>query len=401
MAKGLGAAIALLALFTVACTTATPTPVPPTPVPPQTFNVQVDGSSTAFNGAFTAYFPDQLSAHPGDTVQFRLVGKGYTGEPHTVTLGTLVNQGLDAAEKMGPLAGGPLASEPPELRKLTPLIPEGPGDTFQSAAQACFLASGEPSLKPEVACSASQMVQPAFNGKQTFYNSGWLEADKVFQVKLSSDIVPGAYRYICLLHREGMTGKITVVAKSTPVQTPSEAEQKGNKQLAGLVTALGPAYEQLKGAKADAAWAGFGAQEVQNALIVEFSPKPISIPVGGSVTWTVLGPHTISFNAPQDAVGAGLRAPDGSVHLNVKLFSPAGWPGSPPPPANAPPPAPNAPPTLIDAGKWDGTGFHNSGIIVSFPPALFAYKLTFTTAGTYKYQCLIHDKMEGAVKVGS
>ena len=400
MLKTLGVVVVLLALVATACTSATPTPVPTaTPVPSPTFNVQVDGSATAFNAAFIAYFPNELSVHPGDTVQFKLVDMG---EPHTVTLGTLVDQGLAAVDKLGPPSPtAPPPPEPSELKKLPSLLPEGPGDAFQSAAQACFLASGEPSLKPDVACTTAQMTQPAFSGKQTFFNSGWLTSDKVFQVKLASDIAHGTYRYMCLLHRAGMTGKITVVAKATAVQSVAEAKQKGDKQLADIVTALQPAVDQLHKATADQAWAGFGSEKVQNAGINEFSPKPISIPVGGSVTWTVLGPHTISFNAPQDAKGVRSAAPDGSVHINVKSVAPSNSPGQAPPPANAPPPAPNAPPTLIDAGKWDGTGFHSSGLIISFPPALSAYKLTFTTAGTYKYVCLIHDKMEGAVKVGS
>ena len=29
------------------------------------------------------------------------------------------------------------------------------------------------------------------------------------------------------------------------------------------------------------------------------------------------------------------------------------------------------------------------------------FKLTFSKAGTYTYKCLIHDGMEGTVKVGS
>ncbi len=74
-----------------------------------------------------------------------------------------------------------------------------------------------------------------------------------------------------------------------------------------------------------------------------------------------------------------------------------------PPPAggNGPPPSgPPPPPAIADAGTWDGTGFHSSGLVLSFPPALSGYKLTFTKAGTYSYRCLIHDNMEGTVKVG-
>ena len=42
----------------------------------------------------------------------------------------------------------------------------------------------------------------------------------------------------------------------------------------------------------------------------------------------------------------------------------------------------------------------SSGAIVSFPPQLFQYRVTFTQAGTYPFQCLIHPDMEGTVTVG-
>ena len=65
-------------------------------------------------------------------------------------------------------------------------------------------------------------------------------------------------------------------------------------------------------------------------------------------------------------------------------------------------PDPNAPPTPIDARHM---GWHRlpqlGRLVVAFPPDLFTYKVTFSTAGTYKYQCLIHPDMAGTIKVGS
>src|SRR4051794_13611650 len=65
----------------------------------QTFAVQLDGKADTFNGAFTAFFPNDLSAHPGDTVTFKLPR---VGEPHTVGLGTLVDAGVKKIEALGP-----------------------------------------------------------------------------------------------------------------------------------------------------------------------------------------------------------------------------------------------------------------------------------------------------------
>ncbi len=385
------AVFAAVALVAAACSKAEPTPVP------LTLAVQVDGKASTYNSTFLAYFPNELTARPGDTVQFKLVD---TGEPHTVTFGTLADQALAAAAKAAAAPNAPpgVGDAVPEMQKLPNLLPEGPGDAIQAAAQPCFLASGDPPASD--ACAKAQQTQPAFNGKQTFYNSGWLAPDQIFSVKLADDIAPGTYSYFCLLHRSIMSGKVTVVAKSASVATADQVKQKGADQLAQLVKALQPAADQLKQATVDHAQAGNLSQDVFNGEVNEFGPKPINIKVGGSVTWMVLGPHTIGFNVPQNAKGVRQAAPDGSVHINGDVFAPAGGPGQPAPPANAPPPDPNAPPILIDAGSWDGTGYHSSGAIISLPPGpFFAYKLTFTKAGTYKYICQIHDGMEAAVNV--
>jgi plastocyanin len=200
-----------------------------------------------------------------------------------------------------------------------------------------------------------------------------------------------------------MTGKLNVVEPATEVKSPADVAADGKAQLDAILTKLKPVAEQAEKATADTALAGAFSPDVENAGLGIFGPKELSIAVGGSVTWTVLGPHTISFNAPEDAKTLRIESPDGGVHINVKSVSPANSPGQPPPP-EGPPPDPNAPPpppTVIDAGEWDGTGFHSSGLILSFPPALTAYKLTFTKAGTYQYTCLIHPDMDGTVKVGS
>jgi plastocyanin len=375
----------------------------------QVFAVQVDGKATGFAASFIAYFPNDVQAHPGDTVQFTSV---FSGEPHTVTLGKNVDDVFALLAKACPNGGiadpncqnGPPAQYADQANaldaKLPALLPQGPGDAVQAAAQPCFLATGD-APSDGSACKAAEMQpQPAFDGTQTYYNSGFLPDKAVFSVKLAANITPGTYHYYCLLHREGMSGTITVVAKATKVATPAEVTKKGTDDLAAMAAKLKPAFDPLASLKADTAQAGALSQDVQEAVVDEFGPKEIDIPVGGSVTWTVLGPHTISFNAPTDAEPILTKSADGSYHVNQKGAPPAGGPGQPAPDPNAPPPDPNAPPTMIDAGSWDGTGFHSSGLIVSFPPQLYAYKLTFTKAGTYKVDCLIHPNMEGTVKVG-
>jgi plastocyanin len=351
---------------------------------PASYTVQVDGHTPENHLALTAYFPKAVSVHPGDTITFPLAD---SGEPHTVTFGKDIDDALAA------FAAGADPTTDPAILKVPPLLPNGPGDAIQSAANPCYLATGDPDTD-----ECAQVDQPAFDGTQTFYNSGWLAPDQDFTVTLSPDIKPGTYGFMCLLHSAGMTGTVTVVDPSTAVKTPDEVTAEGQTELDAVAQPLAAAAEAAQTQPDGQALAGVFDPNVQVGQPTIFAPSTTSIPVGGSVTWTILGPHTISFNSPQDAIGPRIEAPDGTIHVNAKIFTPAGGPGQPPPPSG--PPDPSAPPTLIDAGTWDGTAYLSSGAILSFPPQLYQYKVTFSTAGTYKYICQIHVDMQGTVKVG-
>jgi plastocyanin len=358
----------------------------------QTYNVQVDHKGSNFNVATTAYFPDAITAHPGDTVHFTSV---FTGEPHTVTFGTLVTQGLtayEAAAKSNPNVDDHTI---PQLAKIPDMLPQGPGDANQATAQPCFLDSGDPPGPGATACP--QKAQPDFTGTESLFNSGWLPDGATFDVKLASSIAPGTYRFMCALHRSGMTGTLTVVAAGQPASTASDLKSKADSEFQTIESALSPLVQQANAVTApDKAAAGLASQSAQNAFAAVMTPKTISVPVGGSVTWTIFGPHTISFGTTQDYTPALSKAPDGAVHLNPKAFAPSGTPGAPP----GPPPTAPGPPKVIDGGTYNGTGVFSTGIVLSFPPVLIAYKIKFSKAGTYSYKCLIHPDMEGTVKVG-
>src|SRR3982750_3865182 len=80
---------------------------------------QVDNTTDKFNAAFLQYFPKEVTVHPGDTVDFH---ENWTGEPHTVTMGTLVETGLKAVEAIPP-AQRESAPAPPAFAKLPTLFP--------------------------------------------------------------------------------------------------------------------------------------------------------------------------------------------------------------------------------------------------------------------------------------
>lgn len=359
----------------------------------QSRTVQVDGTSDKFNAAFLQYFPKRVTVHPGDTVDFH---ENWTGEPHTVTMGTLVESALKAAN-----AAGPNGPTPPELQKLPTLLPEGPGDVNQNAAQPCYLTTGEPPANPATACSKDQQSQPAFTGTQTYYNSGFLPGGDTYKVKLSSDIKPGTYSYYCNLHGPSMSGSIVVLNKDRDIPSADTNNKAASAEKTADVAKMTPAYAQAKTGQFPIPGvkyvAGYGSQDFQEGLINEMIPPEIDAKVGEKVTWTVVGPHTISFGKAPIEPGQYLtKAPDGAWHINAQAFMPAGFPQ--PPQSSGPPPSqPTV--TPIDGGTYDGTGFKSTGVLASFPPALYSASLTFTKAGTYSYACLIHPKMGGIVKV--
>lgn len=377
------------------------------PQGPQDLVVQIDGKTEAFTGAFTAFFPDDPSAHPGDTVRFRL--PHYTGEDHTVALGSLVDAAVKKLEELGPTASIASGEHAPEMRKLPDPFPHdvpfadvggGPPALNQSAAQPCFLVTGEPPLSEKGGARACPKAEQApFDGTQTFYDSGVLTQDgDEFSVKLADQITPGTYQFMCLIHRGAMTGRLTVAPKEDKVPAPAEVAARGRKQLDSLVEKLQPVATSADQATVDKAFLGAASPKVFNAQVAQFGPKTIRVPVGGEVTWNVINFHSLTFNAADSDVGVLLKAPDGMVRLNPKATTPAGF--SVPPEAVTFPPPDTGTPVTIDGGTWDGQGFRSTGVIGSLPPVLVTVKQTFTKPGTFPVRCLVHPDMKGEVKVG-
>lgn len=347
-----------------------------------TYHVAVDGNKPELglpvNEAFLAYYPKALSVHPGDSVEFALAD---SGEPHTVALGSLVDRAVAVVKALPP------RSEPPpaalvELKKVPDLLPQGPGDAIQAGANPCYQATGLPGIK-----DACPVKTGDFTGSESLVSSGWMGADTPFTLKISDGAKPGKYTFFCQLHGPDMSATLTVVEKAATIPSPAEADAAGLAELKADSAKLAPTVAQVQGATVDKAVAGAGSQALEYGLVDAFGPEQIKIPVGGSVTWNVFGPHTIYFNAPADAQQQRLVAPDGSVHLNGKAAMPVGGPGAGPQPG------------LVNGGVWNGVGPHSSGLILSFPPMLSSYKLRFSKAGTYSFLCTIHTDMKGQVTV--
>ena len=383
----------------------------------------VDYNHDQFAAAFLEFFPRTLTVHPGMTVHFK---QAWNGEPHSVTMGTLVDTALGIVNPLlEKYPGGQGA--PPEANqafdsafKDLPFM-EDNGQIIQSAAQPCFLDSGAPTHEPDKPCP--KRTQPAFNGKQSYYSSGFISYagnnGNTFDVKLADDLKPGTYGFYCNFHGPDMQGKIVVKPKSAAIptqgavarQAKTEADRAAAPDLAALHKALTGPWDLVKGAKAagftlppqdvldkvkGAYFAGYGSQEAQGSFISEFLPKTIHAKVGEKVTWVFAGLHTVSFDVPRYFPVFTVNK-DGKVEFDKRPSKPAGGPGFAGDQHQG-----NLPnPYIVDGGTWDGHGFRNSG----FPPeaqgddAIVGFSLTFSKAGTYPYACLIHPRMVGTVVV--
>lgn len=353
-------------------------------------SVQIDGQAADYNSSFLAYFPDEVTVHPGDTVVYESV---FTGEPHSITFGTVVQDAVDAFAALPPEALESEGPPPPEIEeafgKIPSMLPEGPGDADQRSVNPCFVPAGEEI--PEDGAEPCPVTEPEpFTGTETFYNSGFLADGERFEMQLADDIEPGTYTGFCTLHFTEMTSTIVVVPEDQEIPGADEVADEGQAQLEAIASTLAPAVEAAAEEVPEGeVLAGVTDEDVSGALANEFIPADLEVDAGEPVTWNVNGPHTVSFNAPEDVRVLLGRGDDGFYHLNEQAVMPAGFEAPPPPEGE-----PEGPPPPLDAGTWDGTGFLSSGILFGGP-----FVLTISEPGTYEYICLIHPDMEGTVTV--
>ncbi len=385
--RGLACALAAVALVAAGCARSDPSAA-------QSRTVLVDYNDDQFAGSFLTYFPQVVTARPGDTVEFK---QAWTGEAHTVTMGTLVDKAVAPVRDLIK-SGAPIPDEPPpeieEALAPLPFMLQEDGRVNQVGAQPCYLDQGLPPTDPETPCPKTP--QPAFNGRQAYFNSGFIpyrgEQGNKFKMKLADDIAPGTYYYYCNFHGPLMSGEIVVQPTGSGIPSQSSVDKAARAEIQKLSQPLLDAYEKAKSGQAELGGqkitgylSGFASDAAPEAFISEFIPRQITAKVGEKVTWNFVGGHTVSFDVPRYFPQYTV-ADDGGVTFNPQAYQPVGGPGAPQEESETPP--------VVDGGTWDGSGFRSSGSFYGGE-----YSLTFTKPGRYKYACLIHPRMVGEILV--
>lgn len=202
----------------------------------------------------------------------------------------------------------------------------------------------------------------------------------------------GVFKYECVVH-PGMDASVKVVPKAKSIPSRKADAATVAKTLAA----------EAKVAKALLAFTPpantatvSGGNDKGQIAILKFFPDTVHVAVGGTVKFTVLGktePHTFTFGP------AAMRK-----QVSDNFVTPVPSAGGPPTLVLNPlvvfptDPPPALPPY---GGTAHGNGFFSTGIIQGgTPPPPSMSAITFSKAGTYEFQCMIHPEMKGKVIVG-
>ena len=242
-------------------------------------------------------------------------------------------------------------------------------------------------------------VQGPFNGTGDFI------------VKNNSQASQTVY-FVCLIH-PGMMGSLDIgdVTRTTPPEntngTGAQYTADTNAAAAAEAAATGSVTTNSDGTKTYLVHAGTAAPHVE---VAEMLPKVVNVTAGDKVKWdtrTINDIHTVTFpsgsgSASLDPVAQPLQcegSPDGATSGGPPTFGCSGGndatTGSP---VEIPfIPGPSGPTAITSTATLATSG------VFANPPAPFPsnYTFSFPNAGTFAYQCRIHDYMTGQVLAAS
>jgi plastocyanin len=301
------------------------------------------------------YFQNRVKIHVGDSVRWifsRRVVHTVTFLPQTAT--------VDVPDPTHPYTG------------------------FADAAGAPFWFNGQPSLE-----IPPQNAFPQGGGSTdgTQYRTSGLSAPtfKPYQLTFTK---AGTFAYLCMIH-PGMEGSVRVVGANRPIPS-ARADRKT--RTAELTRALARARQLAKfKPKGNRVVAGHDSVPVS---WFRFFPSRRTIRAGQTVHFSISSDseiHTVAFGpaAYRAALAKELvmvqPQPSGPPRLqfNPQIFLPSD---------------PTLPPYT---GTNHGNGFLNTGVMDTDPasPPPPSADITFTTPGTYRFECTVHPGMRARIRV--
>ena len=391
---------------------------PATPVPgAQTWHVLVNNvSPDGENWSFNTFYPDNLQAHPGDTIVFTLAPNPQAF--HTVHVLTV---GMTVLEWYSGFSGGFLQTDLTRpggwqrpyfgIEAATPCGRVGQDPCLFNADDV-----GEPGL--EFGLNSGVLVNPPPDGG---------EGNTSFTIALDPGLLPGPYYVTSDADGLTMSGRIDIVAPDQPVQSADEVAAAAQRQyeadlawLAGLDRVSNPPEaSNPDGTKTWQAAAGVSGSNKPWLSINEFGPSQMAIIAGDTVTWTNQGPgavpHTVTGFAPNsDAISQNLNpyqpgcmTSSGELQLPpAGSFPPDIWNTCPGMEVNnltesSQPSAPSGDP-YTDGERTSGILLPQEYLdspVGAGLPFESSYSVTFPNPGTYTYHCAIHPGMTGTVVV--
>ena len=274
----------------------------------------------------------------------------------------------------------------------------------QNVSQPCYLDEGTPPEEPTEACAKDDQEQPAFDGRQSYYNSGVIpyegDGSNTFEVDIAEDAATGSYLFYCAIHGFGQRTEVEIVEAGQDIPDQGEINRQVREETKETTETLATIYEDaeddlqvtLPGADEPVEGPFAGLPGEDHTAINEFLPEVIEAKAGEPITWKMMGSdHTISFNVPKYFPIIEFLD-DGTARINPKLQPPAGDA------VEFEHPEEGDGPFQHDAGTFDGSKeFWSTGLIGADP--YLELTMRITKPGTYAYACLLHPPMVGRIKV--
>ena len=329
---------------------------PPLTAPPPGVSKHADALS---------FFPRNVTVHVGETVTWQFFGF------HTVT--------FPGTKRPYPFAV-PTGKQP--------RIEDAAGQPFWWSGKAPLLVLSPLALLPQGGSTVSSPSETVSSGLMRILSAPANQPPAPYSLTFTK---PGVYHYQCAVHPT-MHGSVIVLPSTTGGPSAASEAAAAQALLQKTIADVKKLQVLAKPKAKHTVFVGYG-HAATGAEVTAFSPGRLDVNVGDSVTFVnhdQTDIHTVTFGPPKftGKLENNFVAPHGK---QLRLSGLGAFPSEPP----------GAP--VQYNGTNHGNGFLGSGILEpqGAPPSAGpkSFTVTFTKPGTYHYECLIHQNMDGTIVV--